>query len=273
MAGLYRQTDWKGPFRILLADAHLTAIRKLLLPVLTYTLFAPPGPPLPPNHPSAPLQAKLYLHVHQLYSSARALLSVHQQPASSAPSNSSRKLFRTNTDKDVVEPEAVEGEIIPELKRYLAKEAQLALALAHKWLGIDAGENGKGTKVGEALAWVKDAQGRLEDLEDSKMRAKLKGLSLGKSRERKKEERRARMGRVERELEVVKAWVKAYQKMNDTVGVLGASTTDSSLSFFRLLSNQYRPYHLWLPHQADQFLAPKRSSPLQANSHPAALGI
>ncbi|EAL20627.1 hypothetical protein CNBE3350 [Cryptococcus deneoformans B-3501A] len=208
---------FKALSMILLADAHLTAIRKLLFPVLTYTLFAPPGPPLPPNHPSAPLQAKLYLYVHQLYSSARALLSVHQQPTSSAPSNSSRKLFRSNTDKDVIEPEAVEGEIIPELKRYLAKEAQLALALAHKWLGIDAGENGKGAKVGEALAWVKDAQGRLEDLEDSKMRAKLKGLSIGKSRERKKEERRARMGRVERELEVVKAWVKAYQKMNDTV--------------------------------------------------------
>lgn len=259
--------------RILLADAHLTAIRKLLLPVLTYTLFAPPGPPLPPNHPSAPLQAKLYLHVHQLYSSARALLSAHQQSANNALNNSSRKLFRSNSDKEDVEPEAVEGEITPELKRYLAKEAQLALALAHKWLGIDAGENGKGTKVGEALAWVKDAQDRLEDLEDSKMRTKLKGLSLGKSRERKREERKVRMGRVERELEVVKAWVKAYQMMNDTVSVSSAGIMGNSLAFFRLLSNQYRPYRRWLPQQADQFLAPKRSFPLQANSRPVALAF
>lgn len=211
--------------------------------------------------------------MHQLYSSARALLSAHQQPASSALSNSSRKLFRSNNDKEDVEPEPVEGEITPELKRYLAKEAQLALALAHKWLGIDAGENGRGTKVGEALAWVKDAQDRLEDLEDSKMRTKLKGLSLGKSRERKKEERKVRMGRVERELEVVKAWVKAYQMMNDTVSISSASIMGNSLAFFRLLSNQYRPYRRWLPQQADQSLAPKHSFPLQANSRPVALAV
>ncbi|TYJ53010.1 pH-response regulator protein palC [Cryptococcus floricola] len=207
---------FKALSMMFLADAHQTAIRKLLLPVLTYTLFSPPGPPLPPNHPSPSLQAKLHLHVDHLYTSACALLNVNQQQPTSS-SNPSRKLFRRGSDREVNEPDAVEGEVIPQLKRYLTKESRLALALAHKWLAVDVGENSKGAKIGEALAWVKDAQSRLEELEDGKVRERLKGLSLGKSGERKKEERKARKGRVERELEVVKAWGKTYQKMNDTV--------------------------------------------------------
>jgi hypothetical protein len=191
-----------------LADAHLTAIRKLLLPVLPHVLFAPPGPPLPTSHPSPSLLAKLYLQVSSLYTSARALLKIQSEP--------SRKLWK---DKD--EPESVEGEIIPQLKRYLRKESLLANALAHKWLGVDAGENGKGAKMGEAVAWVKEAQGRLEELEDGKLREKVKGLGIGKGKDRKKEERKARKGRIERELEDVAAWVRAYTRMNDTVGQQG----------------------------------------------------
>ncbi|WVO13475.1 hypothetical protein L204_101094 [Cryptococcus depauperatus] len=198
-----------------LADAHLTAIRKLMLPVLIHTYFTPPGPPLPPNHPSAALLSKLYLHVNHLYNSSRALLKVHQQPIHT--SNPSRKLLRANSEQEVIEPDSVEGDIISPIKRYLAKESLLALALAHKWLGVDTGENNKENKVGEALAWVKDAQNKLEELEDSKVRAKLKGLSLRQGNDKKREERMARKGRVERELEVCKAWVKAYQKINNTV--------------------------------------------------------
>ncbi|WVR07500.1 pH-response regulator protein palC [Kwoniella sp. DSM 27419] len=205
------QETFKGLSMMLLADAHLTAIRKLLLPVLPHSLFAPPGPPLPSNHPSASLLAKLFLHVSSLYTSARALLKVHQN----ADTSSSKRLF--SKDKSLAEPESVEGEISPPVKRYLRKESQLALALAHKWLGIDCGENGKGSKVGEAVSWTKDALSRLEEMEDSKMRDRVKGLSLGKGSDRKKEERRARKGRVEREVEDTKAWVRAYTKMNDTV--------------------------------------------------------
>lgn len=115
------------------------------------------------------------------------------------------------------EPEPVEGEIIAPVKRYLRKESALATALGYKWLGIDAGENGKGEKVGEALAWTKEAQSRLGEMEDSKMREKMKGLGIGKSNERKKEERKARNSRVDREVEDIAAWVKAYSRMNDTV--------------------------------------------------------
>jgi hypothetical protein len=189
--------------RTLIADAHITAIRKLLLPVLPHMLFAPPGPPLPANHPSPSLLAKLYLHVASLYTSASGLLRSHTDPP--------RK------GKSVESVEGVEGEVIPELKRYLRKESALASALAHKWLGVDAGENGKGQKVGEAVAWVKEAQSRLEELEDGKVREKMKGLSFGKGSEKKKEERKARQGRVERELVDIAAWVRAYTRMNDTV--------------------------------------------------------
>ncbi|WWD19079.1 pH-response regulator protein palC [Kwoniella shandongensis] len=207
-----------GLSTMFLADAHLTAIRKLLLPVLPHTLFAPPGPPLPSNHPSASLLGKLYLHVTKMYISSRALLKVHQTSPSFSGEGSHRKLFgMLDKDKELPEADSVEGEIIPPLKRYLRKESLLALALSHKWMGVDAGENGKGAKVGEAIAWCKDAQEKLEKLEDSKMREKMKGLGLGRGNERKKEERKARKGRVEREVEDVKAWIKTYTKMNDTV--------------------------------------------------------
>lgn len=204
---------------MLLADAHLTAIRKLLLPVLPHALFAPPGPPLPSNHPSPSLLAKLYLHVSSLYDSARASLKVHQSDSTSSSSSTSRKLFKSDKSSELSESDTVEGEVIPALKRYLRKESALALALAQKWLGADAGENGKGAKVGEALAWVKDAEKRLEEMEDGKVREKMKGLSgIGKGSERKKEERKARKGRVERELDDIRAWVRAYSRLNDTVG-------------------------------------------------------
>lgn len=172
-------------------------------------MFSPPGPPLPSNHPSPSLLAKLYLHVASLYDSARALLNVQPQETSS------RKLFSKSRDDGV--DDSVEGDIIPLFKRYLRKESILASGLARKWLGVDAGENGKGAKTGEAVAWMKDAQVRLEELEGNAMREKMKGLSFGKDKERKRDERMARKGRLERELEVVAAWLRTYQRMNDTV--------------------------------------------------------
>ncbi|EIW67251.1 hypothetical protein TREMEDRAFT_33779 [Tremella mesenterica DSM 1558] len=198
----------RGLAMIFLADAHITAIRKLLLPILPHTLFAPPGPPLPPNHPSPSLLAKLYLHVASLYSSARQMCKAHSDP----PTN--RKLFSKSSEVDT---EAAEGELIPPVKRYLRKESLLASALGYKWLGVDCGENGKGEKVGEALALLIEAKGRLEEMEDGKIRERMKGLSVGKGSERKKEERRGRKGRLERELEDVGAYIKAYKGINDTV--------------------------------------------------------
>lgn len=193
--------------RTFLADAHIIAIRKLCLPVISHYLFAPPGPPLPSAHPSPSLLAKLFTHVSTLYSSATALLHAY--------SGGGRTVSRAdNKDKD---KEEVDGDLVPELSRYLRKEHLIAAAQSLKWHGVDAGENGKGQKVGEALAWVKEARSRLEELEDGKLREKMKGLSFGKGREKKKEERKARQGRVEREGEDLDAWIRAYQRMNDTV--------------------------------------------------------
>ena len=195
--------------RTLLADAHVTAIRKLLLPVLPHAMFALPGPPLPPNHPSPSLLAKLYLHVSRLYDSSRALFKAH-----ASDSTSSRRLFRS--DK-IEEPDSAEGDLLAGFKRYLKKEALLSQALAHKWLGVDAGENGKGARIGEAIALCKYSQARLEDMEDGAVREKMKGLGIGRGNEKRKEERKARKGRVERDLEDIGAWVKSYTRQNDTV--------------------------------------------------------
>jgi len=221
-----------------LADAHITAIRKLLLPVLSHMLFSPPGPPLPSNHPSPSLLSKLYLHVSSLYDSARALLKAN------AAEPVSRKLFSKDKDRD--NPEDSEGDIIPELKRYLRKESVLASGLARKWIGVDAGENGKGAKIGEAIAWVKEAQSRLSELEDGTVREKMKGLSFGKGSEKRKDERLARKGRLERELDDVGAWIRSYQRQNNTVGETLPSkwmvTNDRSLSSrFRLLQISLHP--------------------------------
>lgn len=174
-------------------------------------MFAPPGPPLPSNHPSPALLSKLYLHVAKLYESSRALFKAH---ANEPSASSSRRLFRS---EKIEEPDSAEGDLNAGFKRYLKKEAMLSQALAHKWLGVDAGENGKGAKIGEAIAWCKDAQTRLEVMEDGAVREKMKGLGLGKMNDRKKEERKARKGRVERDLEDIAAWVKSYSRQNDTV--------------------------------------------------------
>jgi len=130
------------------------------------------------------------------------------------------KLF--NKDKpNSSENLEIEGKLIPDLARYLRKEAILSTALSNKWLGIESGENGKGKSddIGKAIAWVGEAKRGLEELEDGKMREKMKGLGIGKGNEKRKEERRKRKGRVERELEDMQAWLKSYQKLNDTVSL------------------------------------------------------
>ena len=191
--------------------------------MLPHYLFAPPGPPLPPNHPSPSLLAKLHLHVASLYDSAQALFKAH---ATADGSGSSRR-----RRSDAQEAENAEGEVIAPLKRYLKKESLLASASAHRWLGIDAGENGKGQKVGEALALLKEAQSRLTDLEDTKMRERMKGLSIGKGGDQKKEQRKARRGRIDREIEECAAYIKAYKGINETVsrGILPVSSYPGGL--------------------------------------------
>lgn len=167
------------PRSILLADANLLAIRRLLSRSrsIAHETVAP-GPPLSSSHPSPSLLAKLYLHVHSLYSAARAL-------SKSTPST-------------------VGEEFNPQIRRYISSGHLLSLALAQKWLGIDDGENGGRERAGDAICWLDLARKTLEELGGSG----LKGLRRG-SKEKK--------GKMEDELESIQAFRSGYVKVNDTV--------------------------------------------------------
>ena len=139
----------------------------------------------------------------------------------------------------------------------------LSSALARKWLGVDTGENAKPPRTGEAIAWVKDAQARLEEMEDSAVREKMKGLGLGRGSEKKKEARTERKGRVGRELQDIKAWVSSYQALNDKVSHLMAYAQvryDQMLTGHRSPSSLSRKSRHWSSPLADRSSMPSRSS-------------
>lgn len=169
-----------------LADAQSLAIRKLLSKS-AFDSVVTPGPPLPKSHPSPALIAKLHLECASLYASARSL-------AKTLGSSKSR--------------DGAEGEVSTDIRRYLANEAAFHDALAHKWLGVDAGENGGDAGGGKAVAFVAWAKKELEELKDGR-----KGLSMGKDKEKKE----LRKGRIGEELEMTTTFLKHYKKMNDTV--------------------------------------------------------
>ncbi|KAG5221366.1 BRO1 domain-containing protein [Salix suchowensis] len=157
-----------------LADAQSLAIRKLLSKS-AYDSNIAPGPPLPESHPSPILLAKIHLECASLYSSALSLAKT------SAPSKG----------KDTGD-----GDVRTDLQRYLSDETSFHNALARKWLGIDAGENGKGDKGGEAVGFLAWAKKDLEELKDG-----------GKRRKEK----------VADELQTVTVFWKHYKKVNDSL--------------------------------------------------------
>lgn len=143
--------------RLSLAAAQALAIRKLLTKS-AYDSTITPGPPLPKSHPSPALIAKLHLEAAALTSSA---LSLARIPGSSrARVKSPGKLF----GKDA--PSAKEEmEVSADFLRFIADGSAFHSALAHKWLGVDAGEHDISKRGGEAvgfLAWAK------KELEESK---------------------------------------------------------------------------------------------------------
>jgi len=174
-----------------LADAQTLAIRKFLSKA-AYDSEVSPGPPLPKSHPSIPLIFKFHLECASLYSSARTLaMTLGSARPSSPPSN----------------PDS-NAEVCVELRRYLADASAFHTALAHKWLGINAGESGVRDKGGEAVAWLLWAKKGLEDMKESGLGA----IAIGRDREK-----RGRKGRVANELESVGVFLKHYKKINDTV--------------------------------------------------------
>ncbi|KIM83266.1 hypothetical protein PILCRDRAFT_438421 [Piloderma croceum F 1598] len=178
--------------KMALADAQSLAIRKLLSKS-AYDSTITPGPPLPTSHPSPALIAKLHLECASLYSSARSL--------AMTPSSSKSK------GKGNI-PSGADAEVSADLRRYLTDEGMFHGALARKWLGVDAGENGGTSKGGDAVAFLAWAKKELEELKDGG-----RGLGIGKEKE-KKERRR---DKVLEELDSVTVFWKYYKKLNDSL--------------------------------------------------------
>ncbi|KAH9935779.1 BRO1 domain-containing protein [Fomitopsis serialis] len=196
-----------GLSKMALADAQTLAIRKLLSRA-AFDSTITPGPPLPKSHPSPLLIAKLHLECAALYASARSLAKTpgDYRPASSTKSRL-KQAFTKDKGDSAVRDEGGE-EVALELRRYLAEEVAFHSALSHKWLGVDAGENGATSKAGEAVAFLAWAKKELED---------LRGGPHVMGSDREKDMRERRKERVAEELESVSVFLKGYKNMNDTV--------------------------------------------------------
>ncbi|KZT10801.1 uncharacterized protein LAESUDRAFT_721186 [Laetiporus sulphureus 93-53] len=196
-----------GLSKMALADAQTLAIRKLLSKS-AFDSALTPGPPLPKSHPSPVLIAKLHLECAALYSSARSLA---KMPGDYRPASGKSKIhlhIGKSKDRDSAVRDEGGEEVAPELRRYLAEEAAFHAALARKWLGVDAGENGDTAKGGIAVAFLAWAKKELEDLKS--------GTGVLNS-DREKEMRERRRDKVTQELESVNVFLRGYKNMNDTV--------------------------------------------------------
>jgi len=204
----------QAPNRMVLADAQTLAIRRLQSKS-AYESNIAPGPPLPASHPSPSLLAKLHLECASLYGSARSL--VKSVGASKASSDTTG--------------------VTSEMRRYLADEGALQTALAHKWLGVFAGEKGGSEKAGEAVAFLAWAKKELEDLKDG-----LKSVTLGKGEKERNDRKKAKLVA---EIASVEVFWKQYKKMNDTVSADWRITC--SVLLIDVLQVHFQP----VPPQAD----------------------
>lgn len=188
--------------RTALADAHALAIRKLQAPALAQaTDTLTPGPPLPAGHPSPSLLAKLHLHTSSLYHEAHALL----RQGVRAPAAPRAKLQET-LHKMKLDPRAPGAAVLP----YMQREAQWHQALAYKWLGLDAGE--QGGDMGWGIAYLRKSLELLQALVPRSVLDALHGARRpGAMRFRTTEERMAL------EHASVLRWLGAYTKTNDAV--------------------------------------------------------
>ncbi|KZV79689.1 hypothetical protein EXIGLDRAFT_743064 [Exidia glandulosa HHB12029] len=171
--------------RLALADAHTLALRTMFSRASAESALTP-GPPLPKSHPSPGVVSKLFLHVSENYSAAFSLV----RSASSASAD---------------------------LRRHAEREAALSAALAHKWLGVDAGEakGGPGPRAGEAVAFLNWARDELEGLKKASLGERVQATKSGGA-EKEAGAKLAKAALV-REIESVGAFLKAYRQLNDTV--------------------------------------------------------
>ena len=113
--------------------------------------------------------------------------------------------------------DSASGEVSADLLRYLEKETKFHSAIAHKWLGVDAGESVKPGQGGEAVGFLRWALQELEDLHTPRL---PRGLGIGRDGTKDREQDRKRLNRkarTEHELKSVKAFLDHYQKINDSV--------------------------------------------------------
>ncbi|KAF9452778.1 hypothetical protein P691DRAFT_803502 [Macrolepiota fuliginosa MF-IS2] len=163
--------------KIALADAQSLAIRKYLSKA-AFESNVTPGPPLPKSHPSPGLTAKLHLECVSLYMSAKALAKA-----------------------------STGGEVSTEVRKYLTDKTAFHTALSHKWLGVEAGENGGAERAGDAVAFLVWAKKELEELKDSNLT-----LHFGKG-----DKEREKKGLILNELESTNTFYKYYKKVNDSL--------------------------------------------------------
>ncbi|EIN11903.1 hypothetical protein PUNSTDRAFT_63546 [Punctularia strigosozonata HHB-11173 SS5] len=187
--------------KMALMDAQTLAIRKLLTKATAESAFSP-GPPLPKSHPSPALVAKLHLECAETYASARALA---KTPGASHKPKHPFGLGKKDADDDG----AGGGGVASELRRYLADEHALHAALAHKWLGVDAGEAPGGARAGEAVAFLAWAKRELDELGG-------RGVSVGGG-SREDDMRKRRKERVAEEAASAGVFFKYYKNMNDSL--------------------------------------------------------
>ncbi|KAG9316761.1 hypothetical protein JVU11DRAFT_2823 [Chiua virens] len=188
--------------KMALADAQSLAIRKLLSKAAFESTLSP-GPPLPKSHPSTALLAKLHLDCAALYSSARTLA---MAPSKSSLTSGLKASFGSTSKSQ----NDSGGEVSAELLKYLDKESKFHAAIAHKWLGVDAGEISRTGKGGEAVGFLKWAQQELE-LHIPRL---PKGLAKDRDQDGKRQDRKAR---IEKELKSVKLFLDHYRKINDSL--------------------------------------------------------
>ncbi|EKM54651.1 uncharacterized protein PHACADRAFT_175173 [Phanerochaete carnosa HHB-10118-sp] len=205
-----------GLSKLALSDAQNLAIRKLLTRAAFESTISP-GPPLPKSHPSPALAAKLHLECAALYSSARALVKTPGASRHLVPTQSSSKSkFKLGFGKDkfAASTSTQDGadEVVPELRRYLADEVLLHNALAHKWLGVDASENGGSQQSGVAVGFLTWARQDLEELKGG-----ASGVNIGVVMERERDMREERKARVQAEADSVNVFLKGYKRMNDSM--------------------------------------------------------
>ena len=176
-----------------------------------------PGPPLPHSHPSPSLLAKLYLNVYQLYNSARSLAkSVGTSSASGTKSNLINTFKRdkstfpsSSTSSTSSKIEESSESISQEFRNYLSDGRAFSSSLAYKWLGVDAGEFGN--KTGESIAWLNLAKTGLLGLRNKAKTVLPLPMRKGTF------ERSRRKDRLVEEIDDIDAFLKAYNRMNDTV--------------------------------------------------------